>query len=115
MSRQRFLLLGIGLLVPVLAGAQARAPVPADATALRQQSLAANCAGCHGTNGRPPPGSKIAALAGMPQAAFVARMLAFKRGAQPSTVMQQLAKGYDKAQIESLGAFFASQPTQAPP
>jgi len=82
------------------------------ALALRQQSLAASCAACHGTQGRPPPKATLAALAGMPAAELVAQMKAFRSGVRPSTVMRQLALGYSEAQLEVLGAFFASQPRE---
>ena len=80
------------------------------AAALQQRSPAASCAACHGTNGRPPATATLPALAGMPAAELVAQMRAFRSGARPSTVMRQLALGYSEAQLEALGAFFASQP-----
>ena len=46
----------------------------------------------------------------MPAAQLVAQMKAFRSGTRPATVMRQLALGYSDAQIEALGAFFASQP-----
>ena len=46
----------------------------------------------------------------MPAAELVGKMKAFRSGARPSTVMRQLALGYSEAQIDALGAFFASQP-----
>ena len=52
----------------------------------------------------------LPALAGMPAAELIAQMKAFRSGARPATVMRQLALGYSDAQIEALGAFFASQP-----
>ena len=78
-----------------------------DATALRERSLAATCAQCHGTDGHAPPGSAMTSLAGMPAPYLVEQMLAFKNGVRPGTVMPQLAKGYSDAQIAQLGAYFA--------
>ena len=100
------------LVLACLAAAAAAAPARAqDAAAeARLQSLAATCAACHGTAGRPPAGATLTALAGMPAAQLVERLRAFKAGTRPATVMQQLAKGYSDAQIDQLGAFFASQP-----
>ena len=97
--------LGLALLVAAAAPALAQE----GALALRQQSLAASCAACHGTNGRPPATATLPPLAGMPAAELVAQMKAFRSGARPATVMRQLALGYSEAQLESLGAFFASQ------
>jgi cytochrome c553 len=81
-----------------------------DVRALRSRSLAANCAQCHGTDGRAVEGSAVPGLAGMPAREFVAQMNAFRSGARPSTVMQQLARGYSDAQIHQLAAYFAAQP-----
>jgi cytochrome subunit of sulfide dehydrogenase len=96
--------LGLALLVAAPAWAQE------GALALRQQSLAATCAACHGSNGKPPATATLPALAGMPAAELIAQMKAFRSGARPATVMRQLALGYSDAQLEALGAFFASQP-----
>ena len=86
---------------------------PADAqeakTLLQSRSLAATCAQCHGTDGRPTPGSLFPALAGRPAADTLEKMAAFKAGTLPGTVMPQIAKGYSDAQIRNLAAYFAAQ------
>jgi NADPH-dependent 2,4-dienoyl-CoA reductase/sulfur reductase-like enzyme len=84
-----------------VAGAALAAAVPPsapaqDAPALRLRSLAATCAHCHGTDGRSVEGSGVPGLAGMPGPYLVDQMKAFKTGARPSSVMQQLAKGYSE-------------------
>ncbi len=86
-----------------------------DANALRARSLAANCAQCHGTDGRAPPGSAMPALAGMPAVYLTEQMKAFKAGTRPGTVMPQLAKGYSDAQIAQLAAYFAQPLTGGKP
>ncbi len=78
--------------------------------ALRVRSLAASCAQCHGTDGRAAADSAVPGLAGMPAAEFIEQIHAFRSGARPSTVMQQLARGYSEAQIRQLAAYFAAQP-----
>ncbi|CAN5236899.1 hypothetical protein BH11PSE9_BH11PSE9_13020 [soil metagenome] len=93
-------------------GAQAQSATPPDAAgreALRARSLAATCAQCHGTAGRAIDGAAVPGLAGMPSAYLSAQMKAFASGVRPSSVMQQLAKGYSEAQIEQLAAYFAAQ------
>jgi cytochrome subunit of sulfide dehydrogenase len=40
----------------------------------------------------------------------VERLKAFQRGERPSTIMQQIAKGYSDAQIEALARWFSMQP-----
>ena len=74
---------------------------------LTVRSWAAGCANCHGTNGQAQPG--MAALAGVPAAATVAKMQAYKSGALPATLMHQIAKGYSDEQIQAIAAYFAAQ------
>jgi cytochrome c553 len=81
-----------------------------DAKSLQARTLAAGCAACHGTNGRPVDAAgPVPGLAGMPAATLVEQMKAFKSGARQATVMPQLAKGFSDAQIERLAAYFAAQ------
>ena len=58
-------------------------------------------------NGQAQPG--MAALAGVPAAATVAKMQAYKSGALPATLMHQIAKGYSDEQIQAIAAYFAAQ------
>ena len=48
-------------------------------------------------------------LAGRPQGELVVIVREFRDGKRPSTVMQQLAKGYTDAQIEAIAAYLAAQ------
>ena len=77
--------------------------------ALYVKSLAATCANCHGTNGKAVDGSSVASLAGLDKNYTIAQMNAFKAGTRPATIMHQLSKGYNDAQIESLASYFAVQ------
>jgi sulfide dehydrogenase cytochrome subunit len=79
------------------------------AATLRIESLAASCAGCHGTNGRAAAGSALPRLAGIPRDRFVAQMRAFQENRRPATVMHQIARGYDAEQIDELAAYFERQ------
>ena len=81
---------------------------------LRLRALAANCAACHGTEGRAPRDSLVPGLAGMPSAHFILQMKAFKSGARQGTLMPQLAKGFTDAQIVELANYFAAQKGTAP-
>ena len=85
------------------------APLHAQQEALYVRTLAANCAQCHGTEGRAAPGSALPPLAGMPRDYLLAQLQAFKAGTRAATIMQQLARGYSDAQLEQLAAFFAAQ------
>lgn len=71
--------------------------------------LYASCAGCHGTEGKPAPGSSLPQLAGQSQDALVASMKAFQDGSRPSTIMQQLARGYTSEQIDLIAAYLAQR------
>ncbi len=77
--------------------------------ALYLKSLAATCANCHGTNGKAVAGSSVVSLAGLDKDYFSAQMKAFKTGSRPATVMHQISKGFNDAQIESLATYFAVQ------
>ncbi len=90
----------IALAIPLCGLAQAP-------DALHVRSWAASCAACHGTNGQAQPGN--VALAGMPQAEIVQKLMDFKNGQRPATIMQQLAKGYTDAQIAAIAGYFAAQ------
>ncbi len=82
---------------------------PANLSAKGVASMAANCAACHGTQGRPAPGSNVSALAGRPAGEIVEIMGQFKEGKRPATIMHQIAKGYSDAEIAALAAHFAMQ------
>jgi cytochrome subunit of sulfide dehydrogenase len=71
------------------------------------RSLAATCAACHGTNGVAQPG--MVSLAGKPKDDIQKKMLDYRSGALPATLMHQLAKGYSDEQIEQLASYFAAQ------
>ena len=90
------------LALPVLAQGQ-------EARALHQAALAATCANCHGTNGRAVDGTAVPGLAGMPAAYMAEQLRAFKAGTRTATVMHQIAKGYNDAQIDAMAAYFAAQ------
>ena len=72
------------------------------------RSLAATCAGCHGTEGRSVT-KEVPSLAGMPKAQLISLMQVFKDGTRPATVMHQIAKGYTDQQIVELADYFAAK------
>jgi len=93
----------------LLAAALALSPLtafPQDGT----RNLAAACAICHGTQGKPPAGAPLIPLAGLPRDHIASQMRAFRDGKRSATVMHQIAKGYNDAQIDALAAWFAAQP-----
>ena len=94
----------------LLLAAAALAAVPAFAQDVQGRNLAAACAICHGTDGRPAKGdSPLIPLAGLPRDHIATQMRAFRDGKRPATVMHQIAKGYTDPQIDALAAWFAAQ------
>jgi cytochrome c553 len=96
----------LAIVLAVLA-AQCPATAQAQTTADAGRRLYASCAGCHGTEGKTAPGSSLPPLAGQSRDALVASMKAFQEGSRPSTIMQQLAKGYTSEQIDLIAAYLA--------
>ena len=71
------------------------------------RNLAATCANCHGTNGNAVGDMK--ALAGQSADKIIAAFGDYKSGAQPATIMHQIAKGYTDEQIKLIAGYFAAQ------
>ena len=92
----------------LLAAALAAAGLPVHAQE-SARNLAAACAICHGTQGKPAPDAPLIPLAGLPQDHIATQMRAFRDGKRPATVMHQIAKGYTDEQIDALAAFFSAQ------
>lgn len=74
------------------------------------RNLAATCANCHGTYGQARGDMKP--LAGLPAEKIIAAVADFKSGAQPATIMHQIAKGYTDEQIRLVAGYFAAQPAK---
>jgi cytochrome c553 len=98
----------LAVLVPLLLAAATPSAQAQDANLGR--NLAATCANCHGTNGQARGDSK--ALAGVSAEKIIASINDFKSGAQPATIMHQIAKGYTDDQVKAIAAFFAAQPAK---
>jgi cytochrome subunit of sulfide dehydrogenase len=71
------------------------------------RNLSANCANCHGTNGRSVGG--MPALAGRQRDELGRTLREFRDGKRPATIMHQLSKGYTDAQIDAIAAYLAVQ------
>ena len=74
------------------------------------RNLAATCANCHGTNGQARGDMKV--LAGQSADKILALLADYKSGAQPSTIMGQIAKGYTDEQMKLIAGFMAAQPAR---
>ena len=71
------------------------------------RNLAAQCANCHGTNGKSVTG--LASLAGQPANVILQKMKDYRDGKLPATVMHQLAKGYSDEQVALMADYFSRQ------
>ena len=91
--------------IPVIAVAASQAQ--ASSVSGSGAALAANCANCHGTDGR--AAGAMPALAGQPKAYLVEQMRAYKEGRRTGTIMHQLAKGYTDEQIEAVATYLSQQ------
>ena len=78
--------------------------------ALQVRSMAAACAGCHGTEGVAQTGN--ASLAGVSQETLLTQLMDFKTGQRPATLMHQITKGYSDAQLGALAAYFSALKSQ---
>ena len=92
----------------LLLAAAVLAAAPAFAQDVQGRNLAAGCAICHGPEGRAVT-KDVIPLADLPKEHITAQMRAFRDGKRPATVMHQIAKGYNDAQIDALAAWFSAQ------
>jgi cytochrome c553 len=95
------------LLKPLAIGLLSAAALGAQAQPSQVRVWAAACANCHGTDGRAQPGME--ALAGKDKDDMTQKLLDFKAGRKPATIMHQLAKGYSDEQLKDIAAYFAAQ------
>jgi sulfide dehydrogenase cytochrome subunit len=82
-------------------------PLQGLAADTKGRSLAANCTGCHGTNGVSAGG--IPSIAGLEKQRMLTLMREFRDGKREATVMHQHAKGYTDDQLDAIAAWFAQQ------
>jgi cytochrome c553 len=73
---------------------------------MQVRGWASTCATCHGTAGIAQPGME--SLAGVNKDEMLKKMLDFKTGKKPATLMHQLSKGYSDEQLQALSAYFAA-------
>src|SRR5258708_34723989 len=88
--------------------AAALAAMPVAAQDVQGRNLAASCAICHGTEGRPVSGDLVP-LAGLPREDIARPLQDFRDGKRPGAVMHQLAHGYTEPPINALPASVAPQ------
>ncbi len=103
----RLLLMLPAAVAIVLAASAVTRAVGADTNANTARDIAASCANCHGTDGRSR--GVIPSIAGQDKTYLVQQLKDFRDGKRPSTVMQQLVKGYSDAQLEAAAGYLAAQ------
>ena len=91
------------------------APALASMSATAQEShvntardLAANCANCHGTDGR-STNDIMPSLAGQDREKLLSTMRAYKAKELPGTIMPQLMQGYTDDELQQLATYFSAQ------
>jgi len=80
--------------------------LPAAASGPTGQAMAQTCYVCHGPAGRSAPPTPT--IARLPAELLRSRMMDFKSGQLPSTVMARIAKGYSDEQIVAISDYLAS-------
>jgi cytochrome subunit of sulfide dehydrogenase len=80
---------------------------PALAASPEPPAGAASCSGCHAANAA--ANTPVPRLNGRNAAEIVTQMQAFRTGAQPSTVMDRIAKGYSDPEITAIATWYAQQ------
>lgn len=88
------------------AGALCATAFAAQAEVNQVRAWAAACANCHGTMGKAEQGME--SLAGKDKDELLQKLLDFKTGKKPATIMHQLSKGYSDEQLQQLAAYFAA-------
>lgn len=71
--------------------------------------LVATCANCHGTDGVSANG-EFETLPGRSKVELLAKLHAYRDGKLPSTIMQQLMKGYSAEELELIAAYLENEP-----
>ena len=71
------------------------------------RNLAAQCANCHGTNGKSV--AEVPSLAGQSAAVIVQKMKDYRDGKLPASIMHQLSKGYTDEQVALMADYFSKQ------
>jgi len=77
---------------------------------LLARNLAATCANCHGTAGVAK--GEMKTLAGRKEDELLKLLADYRSGAQPATIMHQIAKGYTDEQLKLVVKHFAALPAK---
>jgi cytochrome subunit of sulfide dehydrogenase len=95
----------VTLALLALAAGAASAQAPVSSTLGR--NLAAQCANCHGTNGKSV--AEVPSLAGQPAATIIQKLKDYRDGKLSASIMHQMAKGYTDDQMALMADYFSKQ------
>jgi cytochrome c553 len=87
-------------------GAAAQAQ-DSDGEGPRTETIARNCTGCHGPDGKSP--GAIPTLAGKAADYLAERMMQLRNGTRESTVMNRILKGFADEDIRKMADYFAKR------
>lgn len=90
----------------LVAGALGAAAFAVQAEVTQVRVWAAACANCHGTMGKAEQGME--SLAGKDKDEMLQKLMDFKSGRKPATLMHQISKGYSDDELKQLVAYFAA-------
>ncbi len=97
----------VGLALTGAAMVHAQAPAPAsNVSDFQVQLWASSCMSCHGPGGK-AVGTGLA-IGGKPAQELYNKLLGYKNGKLPATVMHQHAKGYSDEELSRIADHFAS-------
>lgn len=71
------------------------------------ETIARNCTGCHGPEGKSP--GKIPSLAGKAADDLAKKMMEFRDGKRESAIMGRIMKGFADDDIRGLAEYFAGK------
>ncbi|HMN92828.1 MAG TPA: class I cytochrome c [Hydrogenophaga sp.] len=99
--------LALPLLLGVTGAALAQAPAaPRDPQAFQVQIWATSCMACHGPEGR-AEGTGLT-IGGRPAQDLLGKLLAYKTGRLPATIMHQHVKGYSDEELAQIAEYFST-------
>jgi sulfide dehydrogenase cytochrome subunit len=96
-------LLGLGC---VATAAAQGAATPRDPQAFQVAIWAASCMACHGPEGR-AEGTGLT-IGGRPAQDLLAKMLGYKSGRLPATIMHQHVRGYSDDELAQIADYFST-------
>lgn len=97
------LLLSLILTLPLSGWSQTD---PRDPAGFQVQIWAASCMACHGPEGR-AEGTGLA-IGGRPAKELLGKLLGYKSGKLPATIMHRHVKGYSDQELELIATYFSS-------